>query len=57
MQRTIQRLANDVAALERKLSLLDKSGFSSELDCKRKEQRVQELTDKKDRLEKLIANI
>jgi hypothetical protein len=57
MQRTIQRLANDVAALERKLSLLDKIGFSSELDCKRKEQRVQELTDKKDRLEKLIANI
>ncbi|HKG70581.1 MAG TPA: hypothetical protein VKA87_01725, partial [Nitrososphaeraceae archaeon] len=37
MQRTIQRLANDVAALERKISLLDKTAFSIEQDYKRKE--------------------
>ncbi len=57
MQRTIQRLANDVVALEHKISLLDKTAFSSEQECKRTEQQVQELADKKDRLEKLIANI
>jgi septal ring factor EnvC (AmiA/AmiB activator) len=57
IQRTKQGLVNDVAALERKLLLLNKIVFSSEQDCKRKEQRVKELTDKKDRLEKYIANI
>jgi transposase len=36
MQRTIQRLANDIRALERKISLLDKIAFSSEQECKRK---------------------
>jgi chromosome segregation ATPase len=57
MQRTIQQLANDVAALERKLLLLDKIVFSSEQECKRAEQQVQELADKKDRIEKLIATM
>jgi DNA-binding CsgD family transcriptional regulator len=57
MQRTIQRLANDIRALERKISILDKIAFSCEQDCKRKELAIQELNDKKDRLEKLIANI
>jgi hypothetical protein len=38
MQRTIQRLANDVAASERKLLLLDKTAFSIEQEYKRKEQ-------------------
>ena len=57
MQRTIQRLSNDIAALERKISLLDKIAFSSELDCKRTQKQVQGLADKKDRIEKLIANI
>ena len=57
MQRTRQGLANEIAALERKISVLDKTAFSSEQDCRRTEQQVQELTTKKDRLEKLIANI
>jgi transposase len=57
MQRTVQLLANDVAALEHKISILDKIVFASEQDCKRKEQQVQELTAKKNRLKKLIANI
>jgi DNA-binding CsgD family transcriptional regulator len=57
MQRTIQRLSNDIAAKEYKISLLDKIAFTSEQDGKRTEQRVQELTAKKDRLEKLIAEM
>jgi hypothetical protein len=57
MQHTVQRLANDIRALERKISILDKIAFSSEQDCKRKEQQVQELTDQNDRIEKLIANL
>jgi hypothetical protein len=57
MQHTRQRLANDIAALERKISVLDRTAFSCEQECKRTEQQVQELTAKKDRLEKLIANI
>jgi len=43
--------------LERKKSLLDRIAFSCEQERMRTEQRVQELIDKKDRLEKLIANI
>jgi hypothetical protein len=57
MQRTIQRLENDIEARKNKISLLDKIAFSSELDCKRKEQEVQELSDKKNRIENLIANV
>jgi len=57
MQRTVQRLANDIVGLERKISILDKTAFSIELECKRKEQQLQELTAQKDRLERLIANI
>jgi len=57
MQHTIQRLANDVRALEYKISILDKTAFSSEQECRRKEQQIQELSDKKERLEKLIVNI
>jgi septal ring factor EnvC (AmiA/AmiB activator) len=57
IQHTIQRLENDIAAKEYKISILDRSAFSSEQDCKRTEQRLQELTDKKDRIEKLIANV
>jgi predicted DNA-binding protein YlxM (UPF0122 family) len=57
MQHTVQRLANDIMALERKISILDKIALSSEQECKRTEQRVQQLGDKKARLEKLIANI
>jgi hypothetical protein len=57
MQCTIQRLENDIEARKNKISILDKIAFSSEQDCKRTEQRVQELTAQKDRLEKLITNI
>jgi hypothetical protein len=57
MQRTIQRLANDIRALEYKISILDATAFSSEQECRRKEQQIQELTAEKDRLESLIANI
>jgi len=44
-------------ARKNKISILDKIVLSCELECKRTEQRVQELSDKKDRIEKLIANI
>ena len=57
MQRTRQGLVNDIAGLECKLSVLDKTAFSCEQERMRTEQRVQGLTDKKDKLEKLIANI
>jgi len=57
MQRTRQGLANDIAALERKISILDNTAFSSEQECRRKYQEIQELTTQKDILEKLIANI
>jgi hypothetical protein len=57
MQRTRQGLVNDIAGLERKLSVLDKTAFSCEQERMRTEQRVQGLTDKKDKLEKLIATI
>ena len=57
MQQTVQRLANDIRALELKISTLDKTALSCELECKRTEQRVQELAIRKDRLEKLIAHV
>jgi hypothetical protein len=57
LQYARQSLVNDIRTLERKISILDKTAFSIEQDCKRREQRVQELADKKDRLQKLIANI
>jgi hypothetical protein len=57
MQCTIQRLANETRALEYKISILDKTAFSCEQDCRRRYQQLQELIDKKDRMQKLIANI
>jgi hypothetical protein len=57
LQYTIQGLQRYVDALERKISILDKTAFSCEQDCKRTEQQLQELIDKKDRIEKLITNI
>ena len=57
MQRTIQRLTTDIRTLESKISILDKTAFSIELDCKRTEQQLQELIAKKDRIEKLIATM
>jgi hypothetical protein len=57
MQRTRQGLVNDIEARKHKISLLDTTAFSIEQDCRRKHQEIQELTDKKERIEKLIANI
>src|SRR5687768_448644 len=57
MQRTIERLANDIEARKHKISILDKIAFSSEQECRRKQQEIQELTAQKDRIERLIANI
>jgi predicted HTH domain antitoxin len=57
LQHTRQRLVSDIEDLKYKLSILDKNTFSCEQDCKRTEQQVQELIDRKDRIEKLIANI
>jgi hypothetical protein len=57
MQHTIQRLANDIAALEYKISILDKTAFSIEQDCRRKHQEIQELIAQKDGIERLIANL
>jgi hypothetical protein len=57
MQHTIQRLANDIAALEYKISILDRIAFASEQDYRRKHQEIQELTIRKDRIERLIANL
>ena len=44
MQCTLQRLANNIMALEYKISILDKTAFSCKQDCKIKEQQIQELT-------------
>jgi copper chaperone CopZ len=57
LQYTRQGLVNEIGALELEISILDKTAFSCEQERKRTEQRVQELADKKDRIEKLIANI
>jgi septal ring factor EnvC (AmiA/AmiB activator) len=57
MQRTIQRLANDIRALEHKISILDRIAISSEQECRRKHQEIQELIAQKDRIERLIANL
>jgi hypothetical protein len=50
-------LINDIGDLKYEISILDKTGFSSEQECRRKHQQSQKNIDKKDRLEKLIANI
>src|SRR5215213_4953002 len=57
LQYTIQGLLRNIDALKYKISLLDKTAFICEQDCKRTEQQLQELIAKKERLEKLIANV
>jgi predicted transcriptional regulator len=57
IQRTSQRLSNDMTALQYKISILDKTAFTCEQDCKRTEQQLQLLTAQKYILEKLIADI
>jgi hypothetical protein len=52
MQRIRQGLVNDIEERKNKISLLDKIAFTSEQECKRIEQRVQDLTAQKNRLEK-----
>ena len=53
LQRIRQGLMNYKEALKYKISLLDKAAFSCEQESRRAEQQVQELRDKKDRIEKL----
>jgi hypothetical protein len=43
-------LVNDIEARKNKISILDKIAFSREQKCKRAEQRVQELSNQKDRI-------
>jgi predicted nucleic acid-binding Zn-ribbon protein len=57
MQHTVQRLANDLETRKHKISISDMTAFSIEQECKRIEQRVQELTTQKGILESLIASI
>jgi hypothetical protein len=57
VQRTIQRLANDIEARKYKISILDKIVFSAEQDCKKTKQEMQELTAKNDKLEKFVSNV
>jgi hypothetical protein len=57
LQYNRQGLVADIEARKNKISILDKTAFFSEQECKRTEHRVQELTAQKDRLEKMIANI
>jgi hypothetical protein len=47
MQRTRQYLSNDIQVMKNKISILDATAFSSEQECKRTEQQLQELGDKK----------
>jgi hypothetical protein len=57
MQYTVQRLANNIEARKHIILALDKTAFSIELDCRRTKQQVQELSAKKDRIEKLIVTM
>jgi hypothetical protein len=57
LQYTIQGLLKNRDDLKYKISILDKTAFSIEQDCKRKQQQLQALTAQKDRLEKWIRNI
>jgi DNA-binding CsgD family transcriptional regulator len=57
MEHTRQVLINDIEAKKNKISTLDVIAFSCQQECSKKEQQVQELADKKDRLEKLIVTI
>ncbi len=50
VRRTIQLLANDIEERKSKILLLDKIALSCEQKCKRAEQRVQELSNQKDRI-------
>jgi hypothetical protein len=52
-----QHLVNDIEAGKHRISALDKTALSCEQDCKRTKQQVQELTDKKDRIEKIFASM
>ena len=43
--------------MKNKISILDATAFFSEQESRRKKQQLQEIIDRKDRIEKLIANI
>jgi hypothetical protein len=50
-------LLKNIEALKYKISILDRTAFTCEQNCKTAEQQLQELTIHKDRLENWIANI
>ena len=50
-------MENDIEERKNKISFLDRIAFSSEQECKRTEQQLQELIAQKNRLEKYITNI
>jgi septal ring factor EnvC (AmiA/AmiB activator) len=54
IQHTRQYLSNDIQAMRNKISILDATAFSSEQECRRKEQQVQELIEQNEGLEKLM---
>jgi hypothetical protein len=57
LQYARQALVNDIEAMKHKISILDITALSCEQDCKRTEQQIQELTDKKDSIEKWIIEM
>ncbi|HZC47479.1 MAG TPA: hypothetical protein VE244_00325 [Nitrososphaeraceae archaeon] len=50
-------MINDIEARKNKISILGKIAFSSEQECRRTEQQLQELIAQKDRMQKMIANV
>ena len=50
-------MLKNIEALKYKISILDKTAFACEQDSKRTKQQLHELVDKKNRMEKLIANV
>jgi hypothetical protein len=57
LQYTRQGFENDIETRKQKISILDNTIFSIEIDCRRKHQEIQELIAQKYRIEKLITNI
>ncbi len=54
---TRQSLVNDIEERKNKISLLDNIIFSSEQECRRKHQEIQQLIAQKDKIEKLVAKV
>ena len=50
-------MVNDIEARKNKISILGKIAFSSEQECRRTEQQLQEFIAQMDRMQKMIANV